>query len=91
MSDQLSIDFQARSRRTDPATSHEAAARISGSALAAKVLECLRIDGAATSHEIAARLGLSLVTVSPRMKPLEIAGKVERDGRRDGRTIWRAR
>lgn len=90
MSEQLAIDFTPRARSRDPSTSHAAAARVDGSELAGKVLVSLRIDGPATSHELAERLGLSLVTVSPRMKPLETAGKVARDGKREGRTVWRA-
>jgi DNA-binding MarR family transcriptional regulator len=88
---QLAIDFTARARRSDPETSQEAAGRVDGKQLAARVLEELRIGGPGTAHEIAERMGLSLVTVSPRMKPLEVAGKVWRDGRRDGRTVWVSR
>ena len=84
---QIAIDFTARARRSDPETSQEAAGRVDGKQLAARVLEELRA-GPGTAHEIAERMGLSLVTVSPRMKPLEVAGKVRRDGRRDGRTVW---
>jgi len=46
-------------------------------------------DGDATSHELAERLGLSLVTVSPRLAPLRRKGLVVEAGRRDGRTVWR--
>jgi len=78
----------ARARRSDPATSHQAAARVNGPKLADLVLaEISRGEG--TSHEIAARLGLSLVTVSPRMRPLQLQGRIEAGGRRDGRTVWR--
>lgn len=87
---QIAIDFSARARASDPETSSAAAGRIDGSALALKVLESLRRDGPGSSHDIADRLGLSLVTVSPRMKPLEDAGKVQRDGKANGRTIWKA-
>ena len=90
MSSQLAIDFQALARRNDPATSHEAAQRVCGQELALRVLESLQTHGCATSHELAARLGLSLVTVSPRLKPLETFGKVQRVGRSQGRTVWAA-
>lgn len=87
---QLAIDFTARARRRDPETSRAAANRIDGSALAQQVLHELRMNGPGTSHELAARLGMSLVTVSPRMKPLEDNNKVRRAGKRDGRTVWEA-
>lgn len=77
-----------RARNTDPATSHEAAAKVDGKALAERVLANLRDEGPGTSHDLAERMGLSLVTVSPRLKPLEEAGKVVRGPRRHGRTIW---
>lgn len=88
--DQMAIDFSARARRSDPATSSDAAAKIDGKSLAARVLAELEANGPGTSHELAERLGLSLVTVSPRMRPLANAGKVAEDGRRNGRTVWRA-
>ena len=90
MSHQLPIDFTARARASDPQTSRDAAARIDGESLAGKVLEELRAHGPGTSHELAERMGLPLVTVSPRMKPLETANLVERGGQRGGRTVWRA-
>lgn len=81
-------DFVPRARRTDPDTSRSAAARIDGSGLAERVLGALA-DGDATTHELAERLGLSLVTVSPRLAPLRRKGLVVEAGRRDGRTVWR--
>lgn len=88
---QLGFDFTARARRRDPETSQVAAGSIDGRGLAEQVYRELQAGGPGTSHELAERLGMSLVTVSPRMKPLEDAGKVERCGRRDGRTVWKAR
>jgi hypothetical protein len=67
-----------------------AAARVQAPTIAAKVLAELA-NGPGTTHELAARLGMSLVTVSPRMKPLEAANRVERAGERDGRTVWKAK
>lgn len=87
---QLAIDFEARARRADPETSQEAAGRVDGKRMAERVLADLRANGPATSHEIAKRTGLDLVTVSPRMKPLETANLVKRAGRRDNRTVWEA-
>lgn len=88
--EQLGLDFAARARRSDPGTSHAAAATIDAKSLAGQVLADLRDRGPGTSHEIAERMGLQLVTVSPRMKPLEDAGKVRRAGKKQGRTIWEA-
>lgn len=88
---QLPIDFTARARSSDPQTARDAAHRVDGKGLAALVLAELRANGPGTSHEIASRMDRDLVTVSPRMKPLENAGLVERAGRRDGRTVWRAK
>lgn len=79
----------------DPETSHEAALSVQPTNLEAQVLECLRgFDQGATSHELAASLGLDLVTVSPRLKPLCKKGLVIDSGvRRMGengraRTVW---
>jgi DNA-binding MarR family transcriptional regulator len=86
----LVLPLRALARHRDPATSRAAAARVQAPTIAAKVLAELA-NGPGTTHELAARLGMSLVTVSPRMKPLEAANRVERAGERDGRTIWRAK
>jgi DNA-binding transcriptional ArsR family regulator len=90
MSEQFAIDFQARARATDRGTAHAAAAKVDGAGLALKVLDELRTHGPGTSHDIAERLGLSLVTVSPRMRPLERKHLVRDTGKRDGRTVWEA-
>ena len=80
--------FIARARSTDPETSYEAAGKINGQGLCERVVDEMHRGGPGTAHEIAERMGLALVTISPRMKPLEEAGKVTRCGRRDGRTVW---
>jgi predicted ArsR family transcriptional regulator len=80
----------ALARATDPATSHEAASKVDARTLSERVLECLRKHGAGTAHDIAQRLGISLVSVSPRMRPLVEDGKVRACGRSDGRTVWEA-
>jgi DNA-binding transcriptional ArsR family regulator len=83
------MQAHALTRATDPATSHEAAAKLPVTALCLRVLEALKA-GPQTTHEIAARTGLAVVTVSPRIKPLRLAGLVEESGeRRDGRNVWR--
>lgn len=80
----------AHARTTDPQTSKDAAQRVNAAELEARVLAVLRVaPEGKTSHEIAAVLDRPLVSVSPRMKPLESRGLVVRDGRREGRTVWR--
>ena len=80
----------ARARRTDPATSHAAAASVElrVSNIELQVLAALVLRGPSTSHELADYTGLSLVTVSPRMAPLESRGMVKRVGLGNRRTIW---
>lgn len=87
----------ALARHSDPSTSHEAAASIAVSHLEGIVLDMLRrYSFGATSFELAEALGMSLVTVSPRLKPLVDKGLVFDTGFRvrgeSGRnqTIWRA-
>ena len=82
--------MSAHARRTDPATSHEAAASVSMRVtdLELKVLAALVLRGPSTSHQLAEYMGESLVTVSPRMAPLEARGMVVRGGRADRRTLW---
>lgn len=87
MTEQLAL---ALSRRRDPATSRDAAARVNVSALELLVVETLRKYGQSTAHEIAFYSGRPLVSISPRMRPLVVKGMVREAGRRDGRTIWRA-
>jgi DNA-binding MarR family transcriptional regulator len=86
----LELPLRALVRCRDPATSRAAAARLDVTPLMQRVLDELA-KGPGTAHELAERTGLSLVTVSPRMKPLEGLGRVERAGTRNGRTIWRKR
>ena len=82
--------MSAHARRTDPATSHEAAASVSMRVtdLELKVLAALVPRGPSTAHQLAEYIGESLVTVSPRMAPLEARGMVVRAGRADRRTLW---
>lgn len=87
---ELDLPLRALARATDPGTSHDAAGKTDAARLAGLVLDSLEHFGPATSHELAARLNLQLVSVSPRMKPLEDKGLVARDGKRGGRTVWRA-
>jgi hypothetical protein len=58
-------------RRRDPETSKAAARHVDTNQLEAIVLDALRSHPRGlTSHQIASLTGLSLVTVSPRMRPL---------------------
>jgi len=69
----------AHARATDPSTSHEAAESITGALpkLEAVVLTALRAaPNGATSTELAQALDLSLVTVSPRLRPLANRGLI---------------
>ena len=80
-----------RARRTDPATSHDAAARTDAPTLQARVLRVLRDHPAGlTTHELAEKMKESLVTISPRLAPLQRKGLVESAGKVCGRTRWRA-
>lgn len=87
-----------RARYTDPDTSHLAAQSVDVTKLEGAVLDALKAapDGL-TSEELSERLGLSLVTVSPRLRPLVNKYKVYSNGdkrrNRSGRSalIWRAK
>jgi hypothetical protein len=83
---QLPLDF-ARSRRSDPATSHQAAARVpkfEGAHFKA-ILTVLHLHGPLTIYGISERAcslrwHLDHVQVARRMGELERAGKVRRSG-----------
>lgn len=69
----------ALARVTDPSTSHAAAESIAGALpkLESVVLQALRAaPNGATSTELAQALDLSLVTVSPRLRPLANRGLI---------------
>lgn len=89
------VPQSAFSRRTDPETSREAAQKVDANALEALVLKALQEHGSGgTTEEIADWLHMSLVTVSPRLRPLEMKALVRRDGvraNRSGRsaTVWK--
>jgi predicted ArsR family transcriptional regulator len=88
----------ALARSTDPSTSFEAAASVDVTRLEGVILDKLKryAPPGATSYELAEALGLSLVTVSPRLRPLQKKGLVRDSGFRargeSGRLqiIWRA-
>ncbi len=75
-------------RASDPETSHVAAKRAFG-ALSVRIVRSLQEDGPATAHALAERLGLELVSVSPRMRPLAKRGFVQESDRKEkGRIVW---
>jgi len=76
-------------RNTDPETSREAALSVITALpdLEARVLGLLLeqpYGEGLTSHELAQQLGLSLVTVSPRLRPLANKALIRPAGRRVG-------
>lgn len=90
-------DRRALARSSDPDTSHAAAAGVQVETVEARVLGALRLRPAGlTTHDLASALGLSLVTVSPRMRPLVKRGEVRDSGFRarlpgqPSRIIWQA-
>jgi Fic family protein len=72
-----------RFRNNDPDTSREAAMKLDATRLQQIVLNTLgQFPSGLTAHEVADITGIALVTISPRMKPLEEKGAVERVGKR---------
>ena len=78
-------------RHGDPQTSHEAAARVDTSKDEAMVVAALMKHGPMTSKELAVIANRRRENISPRFAPLERGGLIEKDGRRDGCTVWRMR
>ncbi len=85
MSDQLQIDLMPAARRTDPATSHEAAALAVGLATRHRtlILGALGLHGAMGKTRIAKVTGLDDVAVARRLPELERIGMVEPTGGRE--------
>ena len=88
--DQISL-FDAMARRTDPDTSHVAALTVDANRLEGLVVSVLRDrPRGCTVKEISAILDIEVVSISPRMKPLEGKGLIERTAeRRDRSIVWR--
>ena len=87
--------LEAFARRSDPPTSKESAQRVTASVseLQQLVLAALKQYGPGTTEEIARWTGKSLVTISPRLKPLEAKGSVVRSGKKLNQsghqaTVW---
>lgn len=90
------FDFEAYARRTDPHTSHAAAATVEVAKLEGLVLAALRAWGPMTSREVCARIGRDPWSISPRFKPLETKGLIEKHGTKAGLTkrqhiVWKAK
>lgn len=96
------FEEKALTRSTDPDTSHMAAERVDVQKSEKPVLDCLLANYplAMTAVEISLAIKVDKWTVSPRLKPLEEKGKVERYGKKvainsNGRTsqqiAWRAK
>jgi DNA-binding IclR family transcriptional regulator len=86
----------AYARNTDPITADEAAETVPVSRLQAICLQQLRWwpDGL-TSEQLASQTGLPLVSLSPRLRPLEQAGLIVQAGTRPNRSgrraiVWQA-
>jgi DNA-binding MarR family transcriptional regulator len=87
MTDLFEWSEQAHARSTDPETSHAAAASVDCPPLDRKLHDGLKLLGSygATSEELADQLNLRLVSVSPRLRPMERRGLVrETEERRPG-------
>lgn len=87
MTDQLDLipqDGEAHARRSDPATSKDAADALEGEVatrMELKVLAALRNSpNGATTHELVGLTGLPYESVTPRIKPLRKKGLVEDSG-----------
>lgn len=75
-----SLPLFAAARRSDPTTSHQAAARAPVRGHALLVLQALEL-GPAGQTEIARRAGLTVAAVSKRLPELRRIGAIERTGR----------
>lgn len=87
-------------RSTDPTTSQEAAATVSGGKLCDQILVALRAksslaadlfikDLGYTGKELAALTGIGLNSVTPRFAGLRRKGLIHAAGRRDKQLVWR--
>ncbi len=73
---------EAWARSSDPTTARDAAATTNATRMNAIVLRALKHLGEATSEEVAHWAGESLVSVSPRFRPLARQGVIEERGKR---------
>jgi predicted ArsR family transcriptional regulator len=92
---QLALDMTPRARRSDPETSHAAAARSHAfSESHAGRIHVALTQGPATAHELSERIGLTVVQIDRRLPELRRAGMarvVVEDGEsltRGGFRVW---
>ena len=87
---QISL-FNAMARRTDPDTSHIGALTVDANRLEKLVVSALtQYPNGCTVKEISVILDIDKWSISPRMKPLEGKGLIERTAeRRDRSIVWR--
>ena len=89
---------RAYARNSDPNTSHMAADDIQPHVtnLQHMVLSALQDNGAMTTEQVAEYLGINIVSISPRFRPMAIRGVISDTGERrqnkSGRSaiVWRA-
>ena len=91
MTDQPSLFDAAYARRTDPDTSHIAALTVDATRLERLVASVLQQHPeGCTVKELSDILGVDKWSLSPRMKPMETKGMVNRTDERRGRSIvWK--
>lgn len=75
-------------RRTDPQTSHDAAATVKTGKLQDLIVASLRDQGPGTASDISLRINRALNSVSPRMAGLTRAGIIHIVGGERGRSIY---
>ncbi len=88
----------AYARASDPVTSHLAARSVDTGRLESLVVAALKTYGPMTSIEISAVVNIGAWSISPRLKPLEEKGLVERtlerrknNGKGKGLIVWQAK
>jgi len=72
--------LQAGYKPTSPDTSRESAESINAGTLRAEVLEALKFFGSLTADEVACKLGLSILSIRPRLSELRKLGAVKDTG-----------
>jgi predicted ArsR family transcriptional regulator len=72
--------FEPTARKTDPGTSHHAAATVKPTELRRKVLTALT-KGPAIAEVLCERTGIAWNTLTPRLREIERRGWIARDGK----------
>jgi len=78
------MDFGAFARRTDPETSHEAAAKVNVTKSRQKTLDALVEYGPMTNEEASVNTGIPLTSISPTFRPLARMGLIREQRNPDG-------